>query len=74
MIEGVYIFELMGGLSSRVVGIVYDNGIPRIALRDSTRHKTLIRSEASKLTVEVIDPDGQSRRYEFSRSDSGARR
>lgn len=74
MIEGVYVFQFMGGLVSPVVVIVFENGNPRIALHDSTRGETTISSDGEKVAVAFADQPGLKRRYEFHRSDSGARR
>ncbi len=74
MIEGVYVFEFMGGLASRTVAIVFKDGDPRIGMEDGSRYKTTISADDSKVVVEVWESDELRRRYEFRRSDSGARR
>lgn len=75
MIEGVYVFELMGGIAQQVLAIVYTDGEPKLALNTSSRGEISLETSSSKIIVEVPGrtPD-DAKRYEFSRTDSGAGR
>ena len=65
MIPGVYVFELMGGQSSRVVAIVFENGMPSLALNEGSYVAPRISSDSSKVVVEVEDRNRKKDRYEF---------
>jgi len=69
MIEGVYVFEFMGGTAQPVLAIVFERDTPRIALNTSTLHEPVITCTPSKVIVELIDArDNTKRRFEFQRS------
>lgn len=74
MIEGVYAFHFTGGLAQPVVVIVYEKGAPKIALHESSWGEVKVTSKRREVVVELADRSGQTRRYEFQGSDSGARR
>jgi hypothetical protein len=52
-----YAFELAGGSASRVFGIVYENGVPRLAIEDSVRTKAVFSSDAEGITVNFYRND-----------------
>lgn len=69
MIEGVYVFEFMGGTAQPLVAVVFENGIPKIGLRASTLAEPKITSTPSAIVVEYIDTkDNKLHRREFARS------
>lgn len=66
MIEGVYVFEMIGGTARTLIAIVFENGIPRIGLEASTLSEPRIVTTPSKIVVEYIDSkDNKQRREEF---------
>lgn len=69
MIEGVYVFELMGGRATRVIAVVFNaKGIPALAIDESSRHPVRVQSQASHVVVELQDLKNQARRFAFEKS------
>jgi|GEM_PF-3071983 len=69
MIEGVYVFEFMGGTAQPVLAVVFENGIPKIGLRASTMSGAKIISTPTTITIEYIDSkDSKLYRRQFHKS------
>ena len=69
MIEGVYVFEFVGGTAQLLVAIVFEGGGPRIGLNVSTLAEPKIISTPSMVLIEYIDNrDHKLHRQEFSKS------
>jgi hypothetical protein len=54
-VPSAFVIELSGGSSSRVFGIDFRDGIPVLALKASSRQKTLIESDGATITVRITD-------------------
>jgi hypothetical protein len=66
MIEGVYVFEFMGGTAQPIVAIVFEKSGPKLALQASTLAEPVITSTPSKISIEFVDSkDKTTRRHEF---------
>jgi|RhiMetdeSRZDD1v2_1073273.scaffolds.fasta_scaffold1189524_2 hypothetical protein len=74
MVEGVYAFELIGGLASQIVVIQFVEGKPRIALNETSRFPFVLEMSKEKLSVTYSDSKGGRQSRSFLRSDSGDRR
>lgn len=69
MVQGVYVFEFMGGRASRTVVISFESGEPRVALDTTSRSTPIITSNGEAIRVEIPDTDPSKRRvHEFKRS------
>lgn len=69
MIEGVYVFQFIGGTAQPIVAIVFENGVPRLGLRASTLSEPKITSTPSAIVIEYVDSkDNKLHRHEFARS------
>jgi hypothetical protein len=68
MMQGVYVFEFMGGRASRIVVISFESGEPRVALDRASRSDPIITSTGGVIRVEI--PEAKPRKsqvYEFKR-------
>jgi hypothetical protein len=68
MVQGVYVFEFMGGRASRIVVISFESGEPRVALDTTSRSTPVITSTGKAIRVEIPGTDpSKTRVYEFKR-------
>jgi hypothetical protein len=63
MVQDAYAFETVSASSSGVIGIVFENGKPRQAVRDSTKGDISFRSDQNSITIELDDGAGPKRIY-----------
>jgi hypothetical protein len=70
MIPGAYALEIVSGSASSVIGIVFEGGRPRLAVRDSTKGIIVIKSSRDSMTIELDDDDRTGRKRTYTlRSD-----
>jgi hypothetical protein len=74
MIQGVYVFEIVSASSSTIIGITFEKGQPREALRVSTKGKTVIKANEDSVVVDLDEGGGRISSYvlkgEYSRRGS----
>ena len=63
MVPGAYAFEIVSASASEVVGIVFEKGQARLAVRDSTKGATVISSDQDSLRIELDDGSSRKRIY-----------
>jgi hypothetical protein len=66
MVAGAYVFEVVYGSSTGVIGIQYEHGRARQSVRDGTKGTVKIISDGSAIKIEINDDNGSGkiRRYE----------
>ena len=60
MVQGVYVFEVISASESTIFAITFENGLPREALRVSTKGMTRIKTNENSVTVFLDEGGGRS--------------
>jgi hypothetical protein len=74
MIQGVYAFEIIGGKASRIIVISFNDGMPQVALDETSLSHPVIQTDADSLTVVTHREAGQTVERRFNRTGKAAGR